>query len=173
MQHYDELPLVESTLTDFYDRYGKGISAYIRLHLASWEDAEDMTCEVFLAAFAHKTIVTWPQEQQLAWLRRVAHNKVADHYRRTAHLATVSLEQVMEAVQHDEVTPERIALRREELQRLFQAVAGLPLVQQQVLRLRFGDSLPFAEIAVLLNMREDAVRKLCSRTLARLRTFYE
>jgi len=39
--------------------------------------------------------------------------------------------------------------------------------------LRFSDDLRFAEIAILLNKDEAAVRKLCSRTLARLRTIYD
>jgi len=52
---------------------------------------------------------------------------------------------------------------------LHQAIQTLPLVQQQLLRLRYGDGLPFAEIAILLNKREEALRKLLSRTLATLR----
>ena len=36
-----------------------------------------------------------------------------------------------------------------------------------------GDDLRFADIAILLDKSEEAVRKLCSRTLARLRTIYD
>jgi len=64
-------------------------------------------------------------------------------------------------------------LRGEELERLYQAVRNLSLFQQQLLQLRFGEGLHFAEIAVLLNKREATVRKLCSRTIALLRTIYE
>lgn len=174
MQQYDERPVVESMHTHIYDRYAKPITAYIRLHLASWEDVEDMACEVFLAAFKQKHFATWNEEQQLAWLRKVAHNKVADHYRRTAHIATVPLEQAFgEALCDEALTPEQVILRHEEFQQLYHLIETLPLLQQQVLRLRFGDDLRFAEIALLLNMREDAIRKVSSRTLARLRSLYE
>jgi len=81
---------------------------------------------------------------------------------------------VVEAVhRHESLTPEQAALRTEELEMLYKAIARLPLLQQQVLRLRFGDGLRFAEIAVLLNKREEAIRKLCSRTIALLRAIYD
>lgn len=157
-----------------YERYEASIFAYARLHTASREDAEDLTLEVFLTALEHDDLSWLADAQQLAWLRRVAHNKLVDRYRRSPRPPVVPFEQVVETASHEEVlTPEQLALRREELERLYKAVGRLPLLQQQVLRLRFGDGLRFAEIAILLNKHEAAVRKLCSRTIARLRTIYD
>ena len=97
-----------------------------------------------------------------------------DRYRRALHLSVVLLEQVMDTVRTEEaLTPEQMALRGEELERLYKAASSLSLFQQQVLQLRFGEGLRFAEIAVLLNKREATVRKLCSRSIALLRTIYE
>jgi RNA polymerase sigma factor (sigma-70 family) len=174
MQQQDERQQPDHSDTALYDRYVASIFAYARLHTASWEDAEDLTLEVFLAALEHDNLSWLAAAQQLIWLRRVAHNKLVDHYRHAPRLPVVPLEQVLETVYHDEtLTPEQLALRREELERLYKTVEQLPLLQQQVLRLRFGDSLRFAEMAILLNKQEAAVRKLCSRALARLRTIYE
>jgi RNA polymerase sigma-70 factor (ECF subfamily) len=72
----------------------------------------------------------------------------------------------------DDDNPERLALQREMYAQLHQAVGTLPLVQQQVLRLRYSDGLRSAEIAALLNKREEAVRKLYSRALAQLRSVF-
>lgn len=174
MQQQDEHQQPYNSDTALYDRYVASIFAYARLHTASWEDAEDLTLEVFLAALEHDNLSWLADAQQLIWLRRVAHNKLVDHYRRAPRLPVVPLEQAVEMVYHDEaLTPEQLALRREELERLYKAVSQLPLLQQQVLRLRFGDGLRFAEVAILLNKHEVAVRKLCSRALARLRTIYD
>ena len=86
----------------------------------------------------------------------------------------IPLEQIVETVCTQEtLSPEQVVVRREELQRLSTAVGKLSLLQQQVLQLRVGDGLRFAEIAILLNKSEGTVRKLYSRTLARLRTIYE
>jgi RNA polymerase sigma factor (sigma-70 family) len=174
MQQQDERQQPYSSDNTLYDRYAASIFAYARLHTNSWEDAEDLTLEVFLAALEHDNLSWLADVQQLVWLRQVAHNKLVDHYRRSPRLPMVPLEQVIEAVQHDEaLTPEQLALRSEELERLYKAVRSLSLFQQRILQLRFGEGLRFAEIAVLLNKREATVRKLCSRSIALLRTIYE
>ena len=176
MQEQDECKLpnsLDSTDT-LYDRYAASVFAYARLQTASWEDAEDLTLEVFLKALEHDNLSWLAEKQQLVWLRRVAHNKLVDSYRRSIRPPVVPLEQLIEAVYRDEaLVPEQLALRREELEGLYKAVGKLSLLQQQMIRLRFGDGLRFAEIGILLNVREEAARKLCSRTLARLRLIYD
>ncbi len=125
-----------------YDRYAQAIFAYARLHTPSWEDAEDLTIEVFLVALEHRS-------------------------------SLLPLEQVVETLSQDEAqTPEQLILRREAVTQLYRAVEQLSVPQRQVLQLRIGDGLLFAEIAILLNKKEEAVRKLYSRALARLRTIY-
>lgn len=174
MQQHDECTQKRSAAAALYDRYASSIFAYARLYTASWEDAEDITLEVFTAALEQENLSALGERQQLAWLRRVAHNKLVDRYRRAVHLPAIPLEQVVESVRTAEaLTPEQVVLRGEELERLYQAVRNLSLFQQQVLQLRFGEGLHFAEIAVLLNKREATVRKLCSRSIALLRTIYE
>lgn len=157
-----------------YERYAAAILAYARSLTSSWQDAEDLTLGVFLTALEHDNLSWLSPKQQLVWLRRVAHNKFIDSYRRPGHPPTIPLEQVVEGACRDEtLTPEEFALRREELESLRRAVGTLSPEQQRVLLLRFGEGLRFAEIAVLLKKREAAVRKLCSRSLAVLRGAYE
>jgi RNA polymerase sigma factor (sigma-70 family) len=174
MQPQDSCQQPHGSDNALYDRYAASIFAYARLHTSSWEDAEDLTLEVLLIALEHDSLTWLTDTQKLVWLRRVAHNKLADHYRRSSRLPVVPLEQVIETVFYDDaLTPEQLTLRHEELERLYKAVEKLPLLQQQVLRLRYGDGLRFGEIAILLNKHETAVRKVCSRTLAHLRTMYK
>ena len=163
----------QGTTTALYDRYAHIIFAYLRLHLSSPEDAEDVTLEVFLAALEHHNLAALSAQEQLMWLRRVASNKMIDIYRRTQRHPFVALDSVTERLYEDESqSPEHMALRKEHYQQLHTAISNLPKLQQQLLQLRFGDGLRFAEIAILLNKREDALRKLLSRTLALLRTNY-
>lgn len=158
---------------ELYEQFAASIFAYARLFAPSPEDAEDVTVEVFVAAWEQENLSWMSEKQQLVWLRRVAHNKLVDRYRRSAHLAPLPLDQIVEtALSEEHLVPEQILLRREELERLTRALGQLPPTQQQVLQLRFGEALRFAEIAVLLNKREGTVRKLCSRSLASLRSIY-
>jgi RNA polymerase sigma-70 factor, ECF subfamily len=174
MRQQEERRQLHNSDSTLYERYGPTIFAYARLHTASWDDAEDLTIEVFLTAFEYDSLSWLRGKQQLVWLRRVAHNKLVDRFRRAPPAPVVPLEEIGEEVFQDEaLAPERVALQREELERLYRAVGKLSLPQRQVMRLRYGDGLRFAEIAVLLDKSEAAVRKLCSRALAVLRSDYE
>ena len=155
-----------------YDRHAITIFAYLVRRLPSQQDAEDMMLDVFIAALNHDNLVGLTNEQQLAWLRRVAQNKIVDRYRHLAHLTLVPLEQSMEFVDVAP-TPELAAERKEAYERLYSSLALLSPAQQQLIQLRFGKGLPFAEIAEILRQTEGSVRKLLVRTLRHLRTVYE
>jgi RNA polymerase sigma-70 factor (ECF subfamily) len=103
----------------------------------------------------------------------VASYKIADRYRRASRHPEISLEMMPQLVPDEQSTdPESIALQREASLRLHQIIERLPILHQQMLRLRYGDGLSFVEIGQLLNKREAAVRKQHARILARLRFLY-
>jgi RNA polymerase sigma factor (sigma-70 family) len=155
-----------------YERYGSVIFSYLRLQLRSLEDAEDLLFEVFLAALEHDNLSAFSPGEQLAWLRRVAHNKLANVYRRESRHPHVALDAFVEIILGDE-GPEQLALQGEERGQLRAAIKKLPALQQHILQLRYADGLRCSEIAVLLNKREAAVRKLLSRSIFFLRQVYQ
>jgi RNA polymerase sigma factor (sigma-70 family) len=166
--------LASTALAALYEKYWLAIFVYVRQMLPSLQDAEDVLLEVFLAALESDILASLPEKQQLGWLRRVAYNKAIDHHRRSVRRPAVPLEVAMEVLFDDEdLAPERVALRNEEVALLQARIAELPVSQQQVLRLRFGDELGCAEIAMRMNRSEGAVRTLLSRTLNLLRNIYD
>ena len=174
MQQQAEDEMHDSSGAALYDRYAHVIFAYVRLHTDSREDPEDLTVEVFLAALERDNLSALAEDEKLAWLTRVAHNKLIDSYRRSARHPIVALDQVAETLfEDDELAPEQVALRHEEYAHLQAATKCLSGLQQQLLQLRYGYGLRFAEIAVLLNKREAALRKLLSRTLTFLRATFD
>lgn len=165
----------DNTVDDaaLYNHYGQAIFAYVRLHTPTREEAEDLTLEVFITALEQDNLAGLEDGQRLAWLRRVAHNRLIDGYRRATRYPVVVLDEMVELMLEDDTAnPEEVMLQRETYAQLHQAIQTLSRLQQRLLRLRYGDGLRFAEIAVLLNKREDTLRKLLSRTLATLRTLY-
>ena len=157
-----------------YDRYGAAIFAYVRSQQLSREDAEDLTVVVFMAALEHDNLVGLSSKEQLAWLRRVAHNKLVDRVRHMTRYPSVALDQVEEIIHPDAMQdPEYAAQQKEEYRQLHTVIRGLPTIQQQILHLRFSAGLRMFEIAALLNKREATVRKQLSRTLTFLRTHYD
>jgi RNA polymerase sigma-70 factor (ECF subfamily) len=151
------------------------ILTYIRSRVALKEDAEDLLVEVFLVAMQNETPLRLSESEQLTWLRRVAHNKIVDRYRRLGRLpALASLDEFVEGLlDDDEHTPEALALRNADHAQLRTHLASLSQIQQEVLRLRFAHGLSTRDIAVRMAKTESAIRMLLSRTLNRLRDIYE
>lgn len=158
--------------TALFERYGQVIFAYLRLHIRSLPDAEDLLLDVFLAALENDNLSTLSPPEQLAWLRRVAHNKLLNVYRRNSRSPSVALDTISETF-FAESTPEQTTLQREEQRQLRVALQKLPTLQQHILQLRYGDGLHCPEIALLVNKREGAVRKLLSRSIHLLRQIYQ
>ena len=172
MQHIDVNEAHNSVDIAFYDRFAPLIYTYVYRQVSCQEDAEDIMTEVFVAAMKNQQLAELDQEQQVAWLQRVARNKVVDRYRHKTRLTLLPLDQAMDMLD-DQLTPEQHAVQQETYQRLYAAVAQLPTVQQQVIRLRYGNHLRFAEIAAMLDKSEATVRNMVHRTLQRLRSIYE
>jgi RNA polymerase sigma-70 factor, ECF subfamily len=174
MQQQERVALNDSSTAILYSRHAPVIFAYLCRHIPSREDAEDILLEVFLAALEHGRLATLSEKEQQAWLWAVARNKVVDHYRRATRHPSVTLKQVEETVfENEELAPEQVTLRHEEYAHLHTTLKELPALQQEVLRLRFGNGLRCAEIAAILEKSEGSVRMLLSRTLKFLRTIYE
>jgi len=174
MQQHERVALNDSPIAVMYQRQAPVIFAYLCRHTSSREDAEDLLLEVFLAALEHRKFPALGEKEQQAWLWAVARNKVVDHYRRSTRHPNVTLKQVAETVyENEEFAPEQITLRHEEYAHLHATLKELPALQQEVLRLRFGNNLRCAEIAAILEKSEGSVRMLLARTLKLLRTIYE
>jgi RNA polymerase sigma-70 factor (ECF subfamily) len=108
----------------------------------------------------------------LSWLKRVASNKLVDSYRRDNRRPVVALDQVAETML-DASDPEYEAMRNEDYTHLHQQIKRLSPIQQQLLRLRYGNELHTVEIAELLNKSEQAIRQMLSRTIGALRLMYD
>lgn len=156
-----------------YERYATTVFTYLRRRVPTPEEAEDLLLEVFLAAFEHHSLLTFPEAEQSAWLRQVTRNKLIDYYRRVTRRTMVPWEEIEALAQNEAQGPEQVALRHEDERRLRAAIQQLPAFQQEMLRLRFGLELRCAQIAQRLGKGEGAIRVTLLRTLKRLRALYE
>ncbi len=76
-----------------YDRFAVTIFQNLCEQVSHKQDAEDLLLEVFVAALQNESLSSLPAGRQLAWLRRVARNKVIDRYRHVALLNLLPIEQ--------------------------------------------------------------------------------
>jgi RNA polymerase sigma factor (sigma-70 family) len=165
--------LDDSPAAALYRQHGPLIFAWLLKQVHSWEDAEDLLLEVFLAAFEQQRLLAVPEEKRLAWLLSVAQHKLVDYYRLSGRRQHLPLDAVAGALEADEaLAPEAVALRHEQDADLRAALQALPQTQREVVQLRFGEGLRCTEIATVLGKREGTVRILLWRALTFLRARY-
>ncbi len=156
----------------FYDRYSQLIYTYIRHQVTNTQDAEDILLEVFMAALATKNLAQLSTEKQIAWLQRVARNKIIDRYRKHSRAILLPLEHIQEW-QDERLTPEQHVMQHETYKHLHRILSKLSPLHQQVIYLRFVEGLRFAEIGTIINKPEVNVRIMVNRILHRLRSCFE
>ena len=173
MQVNRHIAQAEQEMALLYRKYAPGLLAYVRMHITSIEDAEDLVVEVFMAAIENAKFAALSEKEKQLWLWRVTRNKVIDTYRRAKTRQNVTLENVADGLFEDEMAgPEHAALRQEDYMDLYAYLQRLPPLQQQILRMRFGQDLSCREIATRLGKQENVVRVTLSRTLNLLRKIY-
>jgi len=171
----DDIPaLISAALDDpaafgrLYDRYVQPIYRYIYSRVGTAHAAEDITSQTFMAAY--EALDRYRERGQFsAWLFRIARSKMNDHFRRSRR--EVGLEAAGELLEREDALGTLI--RAEELSQIRSIIRDLDEDEQELIRLRYVADLSFAEIADLLNRREDAVKKSVYRLLARLKSRME
>ena len=101
-----------------------------------------------------------------AWLFRIAHNLVVDHFRRMAKRKTVPIDTVQIEADADPVT---LVDKKIELERVTGAMEQLTPEQREVLRLRFFGELTSKEAGSILNKSDGAVREMQRAAVEKLR----
>jgi len=150
-----------------YDQHHESIFRYVWLRVGDRHLAEDLTGDVFmrmLAALPHYQAVGLPFR---AWLYRIAHNLLVDHFRKTNSRVSVPLD----AVEDHQVEGDVVSATESKLliERLNRALSQLDQRQREVVVLRFVVGLSLREAALALGKTEAAVKSLQHRSLAVLR----
>jgi len=143
----------------------KDIYDYIIRRVGSHSDAEDITMQVFAQGLKAITSYEDRGHSVKAWLYRIAHNAVVDHFR--GMKPSVDLDGAAEIP--DPVDIERTAIDKEEIRGLYGQIVKLPSAQAEVLVLRFVEDRSVAETAMILEKKEVTVRALQFKGIKNLR----
>lgn len=160
----------ETALGELYDSYAPRIYAYIYRRVGDVHLAEDLTGDVFVRVIQAIHSEHFWHTSFKAWLYRIAHNLVADHYRRRPPTSELALDEQLIAAEDDPVSAvtERFSQRR-----LRAAIDCLTPDQQQVLVLRFGEGMKAREVAEVMGKNVGAIEALQHRALSALRRILE
>jgi RNA polymerase sigma-70 factor (ECF subfamily) len=72
----------ETRCREWYEAHGASVYGYLRFHLATADQAEDLTSEVFLRALRAADRFDPSRGSPRNWLLRIARNTLRDHLRR-------------------------------------------------------------------------------------------
>ncbi len=153
---------------ELYERYMEKIYSYVYYRMGNHHEAEDLTARVFFRAMAHIENYTERGVPFQAWLYRIAHNLVANWHRDRGRRKVIPLDEFIAASLKSE-SPDSQAEDKEEQDALRAAIRRLPEERQQLLLLKFVDHLSNAEIGVIMDRTEGAIKSLYHRTLLALR----
>lgn len=144
----------------------QAIHRYIYYRVNNAQLAEDLTGDVFMGALKSIREYSDTGRPFIAWLYRIAHARVVDHYRRAQRRPPESdIEDEPIAVSDD---MDHELVRQQTAQVLKQALDGLTDEQQQVIVLRFIEGHSLEMVAQTMNKNANAIKALQHRALRAL-----
>jgi len=141
------------------------------LRVRNQADAEDLTQQVFVKALEHIGSYKYRGMPFAAWLFRIAHNQLVDHWKKKSRdkAREMPLDQVDETKIVGEDDPAFLVERQADIREVAAACERLSDGQREVISLRFAGELSVAETAKAMGKSEGAVKVLQHAALVRLR----
>lgn len=149
------------------DKYKEGIYAFAYAELGDFQDAQDVTQEIFLQAYRDlRSLRKW--ESFVFWLYRIARRRCVQRFRiRSRRVDRESIEDqdptVMDAHSLSSYRDSQLS------ESLVDALDSLPEMQREVLMLRYFGGMNSKEIARAIGTSPGAIRVRLSRARAQLR----
>jgi RNA polymerase sigma-70 factor, ECF subfamily len=167
----EERVLIERARSDpeafgaLYDRYVDAIYRFAYTRLGNAATAEDVTDEVFINALRAIGRYRNLGRPFSCWLYRIASNAIASHFRHEP-----VTRELTDLVPDETAAVEATALRRLEIESIWQLVDQLPPQQRLAMRLRFKEDMSAREAAAVMGKSDAAVKLLIYRAVGRLRS---
>jgi len=155
----------EAALAEIYDRYQNPLYRYALRLLGNEQLAEDCLSETFLRFLKALRQGNFPSVNLQAYLYRIAHNWIADHYR--SNTATENIDDL--ELPDGQPKPEEEVMASIQRERLRRALVALTAEQQQVVILKYFEGWQNEEIAVLVGKQVGAVKALAHRAIRTMR----
>jgi RNA polymerase sigma-70 factor (ECF subfamily) len=153
------------TLATIYDTFSPGLYRYAMRLTGDQDLAEECVAETFSRLLQAFNARKGPQDFLQAYLYRIAHNWIVDHYRKKPF----EPDQLDEKQADDRLLPEELADITLQNQFLRSALLTLTPDQQQVVALKYLEGMENLEIAKILKKPVGAVKSLQHRALANLK----
>lgn len=161
----------DEAFATLYREHVQRIYRYIYYRTRDEQLAEDLTADVFTKVIEGLPRYIDKGKPFIAWLYRIAHARVVDHYRRQDRRPTAT--NVEDA--NLSITPDMDTdlVKSHASRILMEAISTLTVDQQQVIILRFIEGLPIEEVAQQLGKKGNAIKALQFRAVRSLGSYLE
>lgn len=151
-----------------YDQHYPAILRYLWARVSGRQIAEDLAGDVF-----RRMLVGLPRYRPMglpfrAWLFRIAHNTLVDHYRQNSSRTSVALIETDHQSQ-SQADPAALVEQAMTIEQVGRLLMKLDQAQRDVLALRFLSGLSLKETALALGKTEDSIKASQRRGLMALR----
>lgn len=159
-------------VTAFEQLYGRHRGRLYRVVLRQLREpalADDVFQDIWQRVIAARE--RWQPEASFGtWLYRIAHNRLADHWRALQHRPAAPADSdALTARIPDEDTPERTLSRFEQRRQLQLALDALPPEQREVLLLRLEQELSLEQIGEITGVCRETVKSRLRYAMDKLR----
>lgn len=163
-----------AAIRDLYRAYFPRIYAYVAYRVATRQDAEDLTSDIFIRILEAAGRFEYRGVGSLSgWVFRIASSVVNQHYRYGQRREFTSLDEQADFLQSAELSPDEALTRQERFARLQAAVQALTPRRQEIVTLRFMAGLRNQEIAAALGLDERTVASHLCRALEDLQQIFQ
>ncbi len=152
---------------------------FLLASLRNKESAENLTQECFVRAYQARAQFRG-DASITTWLMQIAANLVRDHesssrlkFWRRALKRDVDLAGAGDFIPDRRMSPEQMAVAREQVQRIWRVAGRLSIKQRTVFLLRFVEDMDLLEIAAVTGMKEGTVKTHLFRALQSVRAAIE
>ena len=163
----------QDAFDELMKRYKQRIYAYLLRSVKNYEDAEELTIEVFFKVY--RALGNWqPQAKFSTWLYRIAHNLAIDFHRAKSRRQTYSLDDeelsLDEPIASDLGSDPAWQVEENDRHRVIRAaIDQLSPKQKDVFMLNRYEGLQIKEITEVLDMAEGTVKIHLHRAMKKLK----
>lgn len=150
--------------TPLYEHYLPKIYRYLSFKTNNADMAEDLTAQTFCEAIENLGKFRWQGTSFGAWLYRIAHNLLVDHYKEKG---SDPLDENNDYHSEEDISAE--VGKQWSLEKVYEALQTLPEIARQVVTLRITEDLSHKEIGVILGKSENNIKVIYSRTIQQLK----
>jgi RNA polymerase sigma-70 factor (ECF subfamily) len=157
--------LDSEALGTIYDMYSDPLFAYAVRRVGNAQQAEDFVAETFSRFLKALKSGGGPEDHLQAYLYRITHNLITDHYRRTP---PPPLELDEDRYSEEFAQPASIVANKMRAEQIRRALQHLTPGQQQVILLKYVEGFSNQEIAETMDKTVGAVKSQAYRAVASL-----